>query len=155
MRAADQLALLNLAGFSRGLVPERLVHEHRHPVQVPERGHGARLDVGEDRLELGAVSSGEFAPCGLLGPLVVPGAGLVIGVLGAEFAVVFCAMGIAHSEAEFFRKEFEEKTKGTLEVGKYADMVVLTKDILTVPEEEIPSARVAYTIGGGKVRYKQ
>jgi predicted amidohydrolase YtcJ len=50
---------------------------------------------------------------------------------------------------------FEEKTKGTLEVGKYADMVVLTKDILTVPEEEIPSARVAYTIVGGKVRYKQ
>jgi predicted amidohydrolase YtcJ len=50
---------------------------------------------------------------------------------------------------------FEEKTKGTLEVGKYADMVVLTKDILTVPEDEIPSARVAYTIVGGKVRYKQ
>ena len=50
---------------------------------------------------------------------------------------------------------FEEKTKGTLEVGKYADMVVLTKDILTVPEEEIPTARVAYTIVGGKVRYKQ
>jgi predicted amidohydrolase YtcJ len=50
---------------------------------------------------------------------------------------------------------FEEKTKGTLEVGKYADMVVLTKDILTVPEEEIPTAKVAYTIVGGKVRYKQ
>jgi hypothetical protein len=50
---------------------------------------------------------------------------------------------------------FEEKTKGTLEPGKYADMVVLTKDILTVPEEEIPSARVAYTIVGGKVRYRQ
>jgi predicted amidohydrolase YtcJ len=50
---------------------------------------------------------------------------------------------------------FEDKTKGTLEVGKYADMVVLTKDILTVPEEEIPSAEVAYTIVGGKVRYKQ
>ena len=50
---------------------------------------------------------------------------------------------------------FEEKTKGTLEPGKYADMVVLTKDILTIPEDEIPSARVAYTIVGGKVRYKQ
>ena len=50
---------------------------------------------------------------------------------------------------------FEENTKGTLEPGKYADMVVLTKDILTVPEEEIPTARVAYTIVGGKVRYRR
>jgi predicted amidohydrolase YtcJ len=50
---------------------------------------------------------------------------------------------------------FEEKTKGTLEPGKYADMVVLTKDILTVPEDEIPTAKVAYTIVGGKVRYQQ
>ena len=50
---------------------------------------------------------------------------------------------------------FEEKTKGTLEPGKYADMVVLTKDILTVPEAEIPTARVAYTIVGGKVRYRR
>jgi predicted amidohydrolase YtcJ len=50
---------------------------------------------------------------------------------------------------------FEEKTKGTLEPGKYADMVVLTKDILTVPEEQIPTATVAYTIVGGKVRYRR
>jgi len=53
------------------------------------------------------------------------------------------------------RAAFEEKTKGTLEPGKYADMVVLTKDILTIPEDQIPTAKVAYTIVGGKVRYKQ
>jgi len=53
------------------------------------------------------------------------------------------------------RAAFEENTKGTLKAGKYADMVVLTKDILTVAEDEIPTARVAYTIVGGKVRYKQ
>ncbi len=34
---------------------------------------------------------------------------------------------------------FEEESKGTLKVGKYADLVVLSKDILTVPESEIPS----------------
>jgi predicted amidohydrolase YtcJ len=50
---------------------------------------------------------------------------------------------------------FEENTKGTLKVGKYADMVVLSKDILTVPEDQIATARVVYTIVGGKVRYKQ
>ncbi len=52
------------------------------------------------------------------------------------------------------RAAFEENTKGTLKAGKYADMVVLSKDILTVPENEIPTAKVAYTIVGGKVRFK-
>ncbi|MDF2759760.1 MAG: Amidohydrolase 3, partial [Thermomicrobiales bacterium] len=53
------------------------------------------------------------------------------------------------------RAAFEENTKGTLKVGKYADLVVLSKDILTIPEEEIPSAVVTYTVVGGKVRYKR
>jgi predicted amidohydrolase YtcJ len=50
---------------------------------------------------------------------------------------------------------FEEQSKGTLKVGKYADMVVLSKDILTIPEEEIPSAEVRYTLVGGKIRHKK
>jgi predicted amidohydrolase YtcJ len=50
---------------------------------------------------------------------------------------------------------FEERSKGSLEPGKYADMVVLSKDIMTVPESEIPSAQVVYTIVGGKIRYKR
>ena len=48
---------------------------------------------------------------------------------------------------------FEEESKGSLKVGKYADLVVLSKDILTIPEEQIPSTEVRYTIVGGKVRY--
>ena len=48
---------------------------------------------------------------------------------------------------------FEEGSKGSLGVGKLADVTVLSKDILTVPEEEIRSARVDYTIVGGKVVY--
>ncbi len=50
---------------------------------------------------------------------------------------------------------FEDGSKGSLKAGKYADMVVLSKDILTIPEDEIPSAHVLYTIVGGKVRYKK
>jgi hypothetical protein len=50
---------------------------------------------------------------------------------------------------------FEEGSKGSLKPGKYADMVVLSKDILTIPEDEIPSAQVVYTIVGGKVRFKK
>jgi predicted amidohydrolase YtcJ len=48
---------------------------------------------------------------------------------------------------------FEEGSRGSLKVGKYADITVLSKDIMTVPDEEIRSARVAYTIVGGKVLY--
>jgi predicted amidohydrolase YtcJ len=48
---------------------------------------------------------------------------------------------------------FEEDTKGSLKPGKLADITVLSKDILTVAEEEIPSAEVVYTIVGGRVMY--
>jgi hypothetical protein len=49
---------------------------------------------------------------------------------------------------------FEEDVKGSLSVGKLADVTVLSKDILTVPEDQIKSAKVTYTIIGGKVVYK-
>ncbi len=50
---------------------------------------------------------------------------------------------------------FQEDSRGSLKKGKYADIVVLSKDIMTVPEAEIPSTQVLYTIVGGKVRYKK
>jgi len=50
---------------------------------------------------------------------------------------------------------FEENSKGSLKVGKYADMVVLSQDIMTVPEAQIPKTQVVYTIVGGKIRYKR
>jgi len=50
---------------------------------------------------------------------------------------------------------FQEKDKGTLEVGKYADVTVLSKDILQVPVDEIRSAKVLYTIVGGRVLYEK
>ena len=50
---------------------------------------------------------------------------------------------------------FEEGSRGSLKPGKYADVVVLSKDILKIPEDEIPSAQVVYTIVGGKIRYQR
>jgi predicted amidohydrolase YtcJ len=50
---------------------------------------------------------------------------------------------------------FEEGLKGTLQVGKLGDVTVLSKDILTVPEEEILKTEVEYTIVGGKVVYQK
>ena len=50
---------------------------------------------------------------------------------------------------------FEESSRGSLKVGKLADMTVLSKDITTIPEEEIPAATVVYTIVGGRVVYRK
>jgi predicted amidohydrolase YtcJ len=50
---------------------------------------------------------------------------------------------------------FEEKIKGSIEVGKLADFTILSKDIMTVPEEEILESEVEITIVGGKVAYKK
>ena len=48
---------------------------------------------------------------------------------------------------------FEEHLKGSLTPGKLADIVVLSQDILTIPEDDIPATEVVYTIVGGEVRY--
>ncbi len=49
---------------------------------------------------------------------------------------------------------FEENIKGSLAPGKLADIVVLSKDITTVPDEEIRQAKVVYTIVGGKIVHR-
>jgi predicted amidohydrolase YtcJ len=49
---------------------------------------------------------------------------------------------------------FEEDIKGTLELGKLADITILSQDILTVDEERIPETAVVATIVGGEVVYR-
>ena len=50
---------------------------------------------------------------------------------------------------------FEDDIKGSLEVGKLADVTVLSKDILRVPADEILDAKVLVTIVGGEVKYRK
>ena len=49
---------------------------------------------------------------------------------------------------------FEEDLKGSLEVGKLADMVVLSRDIMTIPAAEILETEVLATILGGRIVYE-
>ena len=48
----------------------------------------------------------------------------------------------------------EEDLKGSLTPGKLADVIVLSQDILTVPEDQIPETTVLWTIVGGQVKYR-
>ena len=50
---------------------------------------------------------------------------------------------------------FQERELGSLTAGKYADVVVMSKDIMRIPESEIPTAQVDYTIVAGTVRYRR
>ena len=50
---------------------------------------------------------------------------------------------------------FEENIKGTLKPGMLGDVTVLSKDIMTIPEDQIPTAKVEYTIIGGKIAFQR
>lgn len=50
---------------------------------------------------------------------------------------------------------FEEDIKGSIEVGKLADIVVLSEDILEYPKEDVLDIKVDYTIIDGVVEYER
>ena len=68
--------------------------------------------------------------------------------LTREEALRACTINAAYAA-------FEEDVKGSISVGKLADLTVLSKDIMTIPEDEIRDAEVLYTIVGGKVLYQK
>ncbi len=49
---------------------------------------------------------------------------------------------------------FEEEEKGSIESGKFADFIILDKDIMQIAEDEIPNIQVEATFVGGKLVYK-
>ena len=50
---------------------------------------------------------------------------------------------------------FQEKTMGSISTGKYADFVMLDRDIMTVPVSDILSTQVVSTWIGGKAVYER
>jgi predicted amidohydrolase YtcJ len=47
--------------------------------------------------------------------------------------------------------EFMEKDKGSIAIGKFADLAVLSQDIFTVPPQELPKTQAVLTLVGGKI----
>jgi hypothetical protein len=50
--------------------------------------------------------------------------------------------------------QFEEKDKGSITVGKMADLVLLSNDLTQCKEEAIPATKVVMTIVDGKILYQ-
>jgi predicted amidohydrolase YtcJ len=51
--------------------------------------------------------------------------------------------------------EFTEKSKGSIEVGKLGDVVVVDRDLLTCPEDQIKAIEPVMTVLGGKLVYEK
>ncbi|WP_439627882.1 amidohydrolase [Gemmata sp.] len=49
----------------------------------------------------------------------------------------------------------EEKEKGSLEVGKLADLIVTDRDVLTCPVDDVRDTKVVLTVVGGKVVFEK
>jgi predicted amidohydrolase YtcJ len=63
-----------------------------------------------------------------------------------EQAIEYYTLGSAYAE-------FAEKEKGSIDPGKWADLVVLDTNLLQATAREILKARVVATIFNGKVVY--
>jgi predicted amidohydrolase YtcJ len=50
---------------------------------------------------------------------------------------------------------FEEDIKGSLEPGKWADLVVLSNNLMTCPEDSIPLTKTLMTVVGGEIKFEQ
>lgn len=73
-------------------------------------------------------------------------------VLGAEEAVSVLQTVRAYTRTSAYAR-FEEDRRGSLEAGKLADLIVLDRDILTVPFREIKDTQVLLTVKGGKIAF--
>jgi len=71
----------------------------------------------------------------------------------AESLTAGQALSLYTREAAYF--SFEEKERGTIEEGKWADFAILDKDPTRVAPEEIPNCKVKMTVVGGKIVYSE
>jgi len=135
--------LYNLEGrYEAYLDDERLAHNNS--VATPLK-HGIFVAFSSDNLPIGPMVA-LYAAVTRKGP-----SGRVHGAQEA----VSRELAIRMYTANTAYLSWEEAIKGSLEPGKLADMIVLDRDVLTVPAEQLLDARVDLTFVGGKLVYQR
>ena len=125
----------NLEGF-------RLAHNN--PINSP-MAHGVVVALSSDILPIGPMV-GLYA--------AVTRKGMSGKVYGPDEAISIGQALRAYTQIGAFIN-FDEDVKGTLEPGKYADMIVLSDDILNIDAEQILEVEVLHTYMNGELVYEK
>jgi predicted amidohydrolase YtcJ len=146
--AAHQIMVASQPGFLLGLgaFADEALEPEREATQQPARSllkHGVRVSFGSD--------AGPYGPLAALYAAVTRRSwnGTVKGQ--EERVTIQEALRMHTVEPAYFT--FDEATRGSIEVGKAADFVVLDRDLLTIDPERIPDVQVLRTIVGGREVY--
>ena len=118
--------------------------QHNNPLRSP-MDHGITVAISSDILPIGPMV-GIYA--------AVTRKGMTGNVYGPEEAITREEAIRAYTASGAFLN-FEENVKGSLQSGKFADMIVLSDDILTVDEEKIMDIVVEQTYVDGELVYSR
>jgi len=99
------------------------------------------------------VTSGSDCPVEPIDPFLGVWAGVTRKSFAQESLTVEEALKTYTLNAAY--ASFDENNKGTIEVGKFADLTVLSDGLFNVPLDEIKKAKVEMTIVDGKIVYSR
>lgn len=117
---------------------------HNNPLRSP-MDHGVFVALSSDVLPIGPM-------VGLYAAVTRKGASGAVYAPEERLTMEEAIVGYTRNGAYL---TFEEDTKGTLEPGMLADMVVLSDDLLTIDPERIMDVTVDLTILGGRVVFER
>lgn len=146
--AANHIMVASQPGFllALGSFADEALEPEREASQQPSRSllaHGVRVSYGSD--------AGPYGPiAGLFAAVTRTGWNGVVHGQG-EGVTIQEAIRMHTFEPAYFT--FDEKTRGSIEVGKAADFVVLGDDLLTIAPARIPEVAIERTIVGGRELY--
>ena len=136
--------LWNLEGRYAALMDDWRLR-HNNAVGTPAKKFGLHVAFGSDNLPIGPM-------VGLHSAITRKGPS---GQVHGPEEAVSRQEAIRMYTANGAYLTWEERIKGTLEVGKLADMIVLDSDLLTIDADKLFDVKVDYTILGGKIVYRR